>query len=95
MALQKPTSKYGFDFPNAYYKIESETYTEGRIDNGTKYYICNLTVKCYSDNTKTTVLEDGVALGAMRQDFTESEKNLSAHYEWLKTLNMFEGAIDA
>ena len=95
MALTKSVTHLGTTYPNAYYKLESFDISFGRETDGVKYYISNLQVKCYTDSTKEYVLDEGVGLGRMRQDFVEADNTFPKHYEWLKTLPEFEGAVDA
>ena len=95
MALTKSVTHLGTTYPNAYYKLEGFDINFGRMDGDTKYYISSLRVKCYTDSTKEYVLDEGVGLGTMRQDFVEADNTFPKHYAWLKTLPMFDGATDA
>lgn len=98
MALRKSIEAYGLTFPNAYFKIEKYSITEGRVDSATgkKYYIARPYVACYADSTKVNKIEpDQVIPSKPRQDFTEAGNSLASMYAWLKTLPEFDGAVDA
>ena len=86
------TDSMGITFANAAYVIEGWDTSIGRVTDGVTYYIATLRVKCYTDNTKAYVLEEGVVLGSMRQDFVEADNTIEKHYEWLMTLEQFENA---
>jgi len=96
MAIKKSITEYGITFPEAYFKIEGYQVSEGRVEDGVKYYIANVNVSCYTDSTKAYKLQLNQMLPSKpRQDFTEEDNNIASMYEWIKTLPELEGAIDA
>ena len=49
-------------------------------------------MKCYTDINKSFTIEENVVLGSLRQDFTEADNTEAKHYEWMMTLDQFDGA---
>jgi len=92
MALQKSISKFGVDFPTAYFKITGFVMNETGTSEAGKLYTGDIGMMCYTDSTKQYPL--GNVQIPQRVNFLEAGGTITGMYDYVKTLPDMADATD-